>query len=298
MATVNLGRIKPVFRGAYSGSTAYVVDDIVTHGNETFICIQAGTGNATSNASYWTKLAAKGTDGTDVGTVLTTQGDILYRDGSGLQRLAKGTAGQVLKMNAAANAPEYGTISSDYVKLASTEVSSSVSSVTMKGFASSDYASYQCIITDLQKTGTTNTNWGFRWHINNSDITSSNYRFTFNGAYFSNSGSATHHMSGGWDSNQLELTGWNSPDTRNSGYYAKYYRIELGNLSNASLNKQINFEHGTPHPAMNYSNVDVGFGYHSGSETRIAFGANDGFTIFPNADAIGIAKIKIYGRKA
>jgi len=97
MATINLGRIKPVFRGAYAGGTAYVVDDIVTHGNETFICIQAGTGNATSNASYWTKLAAKGADGTDVSTTLTTQGDILYRDGSGLQRLGAGTNGQLLK---------------------------------------------------------------------------------------------------------------------------------------------------------------------------------------------------------
>jgi len=110
MATVNLGRIKPVFRGAYSGSTAYVVDDIVTHGNESFICIQAhGAGTqATTQGSYWTKLAAKGADGTDVGTTLTTQGDILYRDGSGLQRLAKGTAGQALLMNTAANAPEWG----------------------------------------------------------------------------------------------------------------------------------------------------------------------------------------------
>ncbi len=72
MATLNLGRIKPVFQGAYNNSTAYVVDDIVTFGDETFICIQASTGNATSNASYWTKLAAKGTDGTDVGTTLTT----------------------------------------------------------------------------------------------------------------------------------------------------------------------------------------------------------------------------------
>jgi hypothetical protein len=107
MATINLGRIKPVFRGAYAGGTAYVVDDIVTHGNESFICIQAGTGNATSNASYWTKLAAKGTDGTDVGTTLTTQGDMLYRDGSGLQRLAKGTATQILQMNAGATAPEW-----------------------------------------------------------------------------------------------------------------------------------------------------------------------------------------------
>ena len=109
MATVNLGRIKPVFRGAYSGSTAYVVDDIVTHGNETFICIQAGTGNATSNASYWTKLAAKGTDGTDVGTTITTQGDILYRDASGLARLAAGTAGQALITNGTGANPSWGS---------------------------------------------------------------------------------------------------------------------------------------------------------------------------------------------
>jgi len=112
MATVNLGRIKPVFRGAYNNSTAYVIDDIVTSGNETFIAIAATQGNATSDASKWTKLAAKGADGTDVGTTLTTQGDILYRDGSGLQRLAKGTAGQVLKINSGATAPEWGTADS------------------------------------------------------------------------------------------------------------------------------------------------------------------------------------------
>ena len=236
MATINLGRIKPVFRGAYAGGTAYVVDDIVTSGDETFICILASTGNATSNATYWTKLAAKGVDGalgtnpqlsmtwdnatadadngagkiawnhatiasatvlyvddaddgsaniqpyvdtwdavtnttakgivtitkestpatfatfkvsgavvdatgyskipvthlasngtfsdadgvgvhfqysgadgTDIGTTITTQGDILYRDGSGLQRLAKGTAAQALVMNAGATAPEWGS---------------------------------------------------------------------------------------------------------------------------------------------------------------------------------------------
>ena len=108
MATLNLGRIKPVFRGAWT-SGAYVIDDIVTHGNESFICIQAGTNIATSDASYWTKLAAKGADGTDIGTTLTTQGDMLYRDGSGLQRLAKGTAGQELRINSGATAPEWYT---------------------------------------------------------------------------------------------------------------------------------------------------------------------------------------------
>jgi hypothetical protein len=97
MATLNLGRIKPVFRGAYAGGTAYVIDDIVTSGGETFICIQASTGNATSSASHWTKLAEKGLDGTNVATTITTQGDILYRDGSGLARLGAGTSGQFLK---------------------------------------------------------------------------------------------------------------------------------------------------------------------------------------------------------
>ena len=33
-------------------------------------------------------MSAKGTDGTDLTSTLTTQGDIVYRDGSGLARLA------------------------------------------------------------------------------------------------------------------------------------------------------------------------------------------------------------------
>ena len=102
MATINLGRIKPVFRGAYNNSTSYVVDDIVTFGNETFIAIQAGSGNATSNASYWTKLAAKGTDGTDVGAKLNNK-EIAFKTNAGaLDGIPIGTAGQALKVNSGA----------------------------------------------------------------------------------------------------------------------------------------------------------------------------------------------------
>jgi hypothetical protein len=114
MSTVNLGQIKPVFKGAYNNSTAYVLDNIVTSGGSSYICILASTGNAVSNGTYWTQMSAAGTngtdgsDGTDVGTVITTAGDVLYRDGSGLQRLAKGTAGQALVMNSGATAPEWG----------------------------------------------------------------------------------------------------------------------------------------------------------------------------------------------
>ena len=108
MATLNLGRIKPVFRGAYNNGTAYVVDDIVTSGGSSYICIQASTGNAVSNATYWTLMA----EGGDVASTLTTQGDILYRDGSGLQRLGAGTSGQALITGGTGANPSWGTITS------------------------------------------------------------------------------------------------------------------------------------------------------------------------------------------
>lgn len=108
MATVNLGRIKPVFRGAYNNSTAYVIDDIVTSGNETFIAIAATQGNATSDASKWTKLAAKGADGTDVGAVLANK-EIAFKTNAGaVDGIPIGTAGQVLKVNSGATGYEFG----------------------------------------------------------------------------------------------------------------------------------------------------------------------------------------------
>jgi hypothetical protein len=113
MATINLGAIKFNWKGAYNNSTAYAVDDVVSSGGSSYVCILASTGNAVSNGTYWEQMSAagtNGTNGTDVGTVITTQGDILYRDGSGLQRLAKGTAGKALVMNSGATAPEWGTV--------------------------------------------------------------------------------------------------------------------------------------------------------------------------------------------
>ena len=96
MATVNIGSLRFDWKGAYNGSTAYVKDDVVSYNGSSYICILASTGNLPTNTTYFQPMATKGSDGTDVGTTLTTQGDILYRDGSGLQRLAAGTANQVL----------------------------------------------------------------------------------------------------------------------------------------------------------------------------------------------------------
>jgi hypothetical protein len=60
-------------------------------------------------------MSSAGTDGTDLTTTLTTQGDIVYRDASGLQRLGAGTSGQVLQTGGTGANPSWGTVSSSMV---------------------------------------------------------------------------------------------------------------------------------------------------------------------------------------
>ena len=113
MATVNLGAIKFNWKGAFNNSTAYAVDDVVSSGGSSYVCILASQGNAVSNGTYWNQMSAagtNGTNGTNVATTITTQGDILYRDGSGLQRLGAGTSGQVLQTGGTGANPSWTTV--------------------------------------------------------------------------------------------------------------------------------------------------------------------------------------------
>ena len=97
MATVNLGNIKFNWKGTYNAGTAYAVDDVVSYNGSSYVCISATTGNLPTVTAKWNVMATAGTNGTDVGTTITTQGDLLYRDGSGLQRLAKPASDKFLQ---------------------------------------------------------------------------------------------------------------------------------------------------------------------------------------------------------
>ena len=90
MATIDLGKIKQVFRGTYNNATAYAVDDLVvfTDGSvtSTYICTTASTGNNPSSGGTahgsWAYLA-KGvadpipTQSGQSGKFLTTNGSSL-----------------------------------------------------------------------------------------------------------------------------------------------------------------------------------------------------------------------------
>ena len=128
MATLNLGRLKPVFRGSWNNATAYNVDDIVVRNNQSYISIQAGTNQDPATATaYWTLMAAKGVDGDNFGLA---NKEIAFKTNAGaLDGIPIGTANQFLKVNSGATGYEFGAVSSDFVKVANVDVSSAVGEI-------------------------------------------------------------------------------------------------------------------------------------------------------------------------
>ena len=60
MAEFKLGRIRFIWKGAWTGTTVYYKDDIVKHGGSTFVCTTGYTSSSnfdTDFATYWDKLA-------------------------------------------------------------------------------------------------------------------------------------------------------------------------------------------------------------------------------------------------
>ena len=230
MATVNLGSLRFDWKGAYNGSTAYAVDDVVSYNGSSYICILASTGNLPTNTTYFQPMATKGTDGTDVGTTLTTQGDILYRDGSGLQRLAAGTNGQVLQTGGSGANPSWGTVSSDYVKLGSGNVTSG-NNFNIDGYFSNTY--------DVFKLYT----WGRAvWHrcrfrFSDGTFTSGNYVWTVNYTTRT-SGSNAQNASGAWNESYFPLSYWNG-DSADEYHHAETTFIRPWDTSGYAKNAYV-----------------------------------------------------------
>ena len=213
MATVNLGSIKFKWKGTYAGGTAYTIDDVVSYNGSSYICIQASTGNLPTNATYFEQMSSagtNGTDGTDLGTTLTTQGDIVYRDASGLARLPAGSANQVLQSGGTGANPSWGTVSSDFVKLAQTEITTTTGQVDFTSLFSSTYSHYQIRIGGLRMAGQ-GSDLVMRWKVGSTQQTANEYFSSFNSSYWN--GSTSGHNVNGTRTTYGRLANWNQPYT-------------------------------------------------------------------------------------
>jgi hypothetical protein len=220
----------------------------------------ASTGNATSNATYWKKLAAKGTDGTDVGTTITTEGDILYRDGSGLQRLAKGTAAQVLKMNAGATAPEWGTDEGGKILQVVHMVKTDTTSLNSTSFAdlsgltitiTPTLASSKILVTGHLQMVSYDQYWAYKVTDGaGSDIT--NFIGDARSSRFRSTGGNIYTEP---DSNRSKMNSFMLLDTPNSTS-AETYKIQASN-SGGSYTMYVNRSHGDTDSLSGWTSVST-----------------------------------------
>ncbi len=130
MATIDLGKIKQVWRGTYNNSTAYTVDDLVEYTDSgitsSYICVANSTGNAPSSSgtahASW-NYVAKG-----VADPIPSQ---------------SGNSGKVLKTNGSAlNWESAG----GWVKIAGGTASSNVTTINLDNIFSNDYHVYKVFL--------------------------------------------------------------------------------------------------------------------------------------------------------
>jgi hypothetical protein len=162
-----------------------------------------------------------GTNGTDVGTTITTQGDILYRDGSGLARLGAGTSGYYLKTQGTGANPVWSeVISGGLVRLGTTTLSSGANAIILDNVFSSTYQAYRINVINY-RTNQTNGQPRVLWRTGSSDV-SENWSTVYNYVYGNWNGTGgslgvgynKYETSGGFIGNT-----WDFPDEGNHFSY-------------------------------------------------------------------------------
>ena len=118
MATIDLGKIKQVWRGTYNNGTAYTVDDLVAYTDSgilsTYICVANSTGNAPSSSgtahASWNYVAKGVVD--PIPSQSGNAGKFLKTDGSSL---SYATAGKPFAMNTSQTQATY-TVTTDLLE--------------------------------------------------------------------------------------------------------------------------------------------------------------------------------------
>lgn len=103
MATLDLGKIKFVWKGAYASGTTYEVDDVVSYQGSSYIYknATAAAGNVPTLTTHWDSLA----QGTDLSSLST--GAVAYKTAGGVSGLTSNNAGELLQSGGAGVAPSY-----------------------------------------------------------------------------------------------------------------------------------------------------------------------------------------------
>ena len=251
MATINLGNIKFNWQGAYAGGTAYAVDDVVSYNGSSYICKLASTGNLPTNTTYWDQMSSAGTNGTDLTSTLTTQGDILYRDGSGLVRLGAGTNGQALITGGAGANPSWGDVGGGLLQIKRATYTSTGTFNSNSGYA--QFGTLQVAITPTASNSSfwinavayaspSNHDTPWKYNIADSQVGTTTPIFTDASRSHSHLGATSHFGVGAFASSsgsddywlpQMTVGGMYTPASNNGS--ARTFSVIAWNSNNGSL---------------------------------------------------------------
>ena len=271
MATIDIGKLTFTHKGDYAGGTAYVANDVVYYNGSAYIAKTSTTGNLPTSTTHWNVFSA-GSGG-------------IWNSG-----LSLGSAGQSVKVNAAGNALEFGTISSDFVKLGQVSASSSAS-LALDGYFTSDYQRYEIHADNV--IGSDNKDYYFRVYRGGSEVTGNEYISTSNYLYTDTTPSVQDggHNSGSQDtdspSNYFQLGG-----DDHLANMPSWFRVIIHDPLNTTHYKQLEFTTSLSGSTSGY----VLMRQHGVGTVRNT-AALSGFAFYPTSGNITSGTFKIYGIK-
>ena len=179
----------PITGGGTSGSVGIAIQDAST-AQKGSVQLSDST-STTSSVLAATPTAVKSAydlaNAAIAKSVVTTAGDIIYRNGTVPTRLAIGTAAQILRVNSGATAPEWATVSSgSFTKITSASFSAVANVSLPNGTFSSTYRNYKIIFT-ISNISTAQTITG-RYRISGTDQTAASYYGANTGTRMDNGG--------------------------------------------------------------------------------------------------------------
>lgn len=197
MATIQLGKIKQVWRDVWSNGSNYAVDDLVSHVDQnitsTYIAVQASTSGSpqapatsgTVNTSYW-NLVAKGVADPVPAQSSSTNGKALISDGT---NASWGDGGAWTKI------------------AGGTGPASNVAGITLDNIFSADYKFYKIFLIWTQ-----DDYWQYRWIKTADGATQSNSNYIWSQFYAAENAGAGPNRYGSNGANKGMISYWNAND--------------------------------------------------------------------------------------
>ena len=274
MATIDLGKIKQVFRGTYNNATAYTVDDLVSftdtvgglQNTSTYIAVANTTGNApasggTIHASW--NLVAQGVP------------DRLPSQSGNANKFLK-TDGSALSFDNAGG----------MIKLASASLTSqNLSNISLDYFTTT-YRAYKFIFDGLYYSTSTYPKIRMKKNSDDAIQTGSQYAWFSSHPYMQTGGTKTSNVHGTVTTNQWNIHGDNNLNTNwSNGGEITFFNPMAGATRKAAATWITYGEEGD----RSQGNIHIGYGQALQAENY------KGFQLFPNGGAISAINYTLYG---